>query len=159
SYTVTDLGVLPGGAFSAGLGINSMGQVSGNSEAMDTDGFGQRAFVTTGSGMLDLGLPDVPFVLSSTAPALNDVGQLVVNGSNGAFHVFIWQAGSFTGVKALPNAIYSEGHRINDAGHVVGSVVLQQPDGSFPHHAFLYDGSQMIDLNPLFGGDYSDATD
>lgn len=157
SYTVTDLGVLPGGGFSSGLGINTAGQVAGTSDA--GGGSGQRGVLVGDAGMLNLGLPPVPFVLYSTAPSLNDTGAIIVNGNNGAPHAFIWSAGGFTDITTLPNAVYSEGERINNDGHVVGSVVLELPGGNFPHHAFHYDGKQMIDLNPLFGQTYSDAAD
>jgi probable HAF family extracellular repeat protein len=160
SYTVTDLGVLPGGISSNGLDINEASQVSGVSDATDADGFGKRGFLFDADEMLNLGLPPLPSVLYSTAPALNDVGQLVVNGTNGAFHAFLWSDGDFVDIQqGLPNAVYSEGVALNDAGHIVGDVVLDQGGGNFPHHAFLYDGATMIDLNPLFGGNYSDAVD
>jgi probable HAF family extracellular repeat protein len=159
SYVLTDLGFLPGGSFSVGLGINASGEVTGSSDSSDANGSGQRAFQVRDGVMANLGLPPVPFALLSTAPALNDVGDVVVNGYNGAFHAFIWRDGAFTDLTTLPNAIYSEGRQINNDGHVVGSVVIELPGGNFPHHAFHHDGKQMIDLNSLFGGNYSDATD
>lgn len=154
-YTITDLGLLPNGISSAGQGINSMAEVAGSSNTYS----GERAFLFTAGAMLDLGLPPVQGVLSVVGQALNDKGAVVVNPSNGAPHAFIWQAGGYTDITNLANAIYSEGHRINNDGHVVGSVVLELPGNNFPHHAFLYDGSTMSDLNPFFGGDYSDAAD
>jgi probable HAF family extracellular repeat protein len=158
-YSMTDLGVLPGGNSSAGLGIDTAGQIAGTSDAADPSGTGERGFLATESGVINLGLPPVPFVLSSAAPDLNDNRQVIVNGNNGAPHAFIWSNGVFTNITTLPDAVYSEGHRIDKYGRVVGSVVLQLPNNSFPHHAFLYTGQAMIDLNPWFGNDYSDALD
>lgn len=159
NYTVTDLGVLPGGGFSSGLSINSAGDVAGASDAQDSQGFNKRGFLSQDGFMMNLGLPPVSSVLFSVATAVNDGGRVVVNGSNGAFHAFTWEDGGYTDLTTISDVIYSEGRRINDGGQVVGSITLELPGNNFPHHAFLHDGSQMIDLNPLFGGNYSDASD
>ena len=86
SYTITDLGVLPGGASSSGLGINSLSQVAGTSDASDANGSGKRGMLVDHGVMTNLGLPPVPMVLFSAAPSLNDMGDIIVNGNNGAYH-------------------------------------------------------------------------
>ena len=50
-YIVLDLGTLPGGTASGGYGINSSGQVTGNS---DYPGIGQHTFLyAINTGMMD----------------------------------------------------------------------------------------------------------
>src|SRR5262249_48333267 len=138
---------------------NAVGDVSGSSYAQDALGFGQRAMVVLDGTMINLGIPGIPFGLFSEAPDLNDAGQVIVNGNNGANHAFVWQDGSYTDITTLDGALYSDARRINNAGEVVSNVVIQLPGGNFPHHALHYDGKQMSDINSLFGGDYSDAAD
>lgn len=152
-YTITEVGLLPGGGFNHGQDINSAGAVAGDSDSDE----GKHGFLSHGDAVEDLGLPDLPFVLTSEAAGVNDTGSVVLNATNGAPHAYIWHSGEYTDIQDLPGALYSEGARINDAGHVVGDFVFDAGGGLFPHHAFFYDGASMIDLFPSLG--YSDAHD
>src|SRR5262245_29283567 len=79
TYTIIDLVTLPGGAFSGAAAINNRGQVAGASDTSTADEIGRRAFIRTGGVLIDLGLADVPFALSSEAVAINALGQTVFN--------------------------------------------------------------------------------
>src|SRR6266851_1519853 len=73
SFTVKDLGALPGGIFSVARGINEHGQVVGFSE---TNGLSQsHAFLFEHGAMVDLGtLPGAEF---GEATGINNRGQVV----------------------------------------------------------------------------------
>jgi probable HAF family extracellular repeat protein len=85
---VTDLGMLPGGYFSAAYGINDRGQVVGWSTSA-TSGADHASLYDYGV-MTDLGM--LPGGNSSTASAINNRGQIV--GYSGTpyspWHAAIW---------------------------------------------------------------------
>jgi probable HAF family extracellular repeat protein len=109
-----ELGVLPGGVFSAAYGLNDAGQVVGWSEAFD----GNHAFLWEGGQMIDLGW--------GTAVDINNAGQ-IVGYANGAA---IWN----DGVMAELNDLVPAGSglnllsatAINDAGQIVVYAVNAQ---------------------------------
>src|SRR5579859_5084734 len=73
SFTVNDLGILPGGLVSVARGINDRGQIVGDSA---TSGFFQpHAFLFEHGAMVDLGL--LPGANFSQANAINNRGQIV----------------------------------------------------------------------------------
>src|SRR5438105_3281557 len=75
-YTVVSIGTLPGGGNSHANGINSTGAVAGT--ATDTsNGYNNRAVLYTSGRLINLGVLDVPFPLSSEALALSDEGEVV----------------------------------------------------------------------------------
>ena len=142
-----DLGTLSG-IFSGGSGINASGQVTGDSNhpsANHPRSF--HAFVwDPATGMRDLG--GLGKVVSSHGSGINDSGQ--VTGSStiaGEFdyHAFLWDPA--TGMKNLGTlgGGVSYGHGINASGQVTG---VSNTSGG-PFHAFLWDGSGMLDLNDL----------
>jgi probable HAF family extracellular repeat protein len=118
-----ELGVLPGGAFSAAYGLNDAGQVVGYSEAWD----GTHAILWDDGQMIDLGWGTV-------AADINNAGQ-IVGWSN------IWVDGLMANLNDLVPAgsgltIWSA-NAINDAGLIVGTAL----DAQGFQHAVL--------LNPL----------
>lgn len=118
-----ELGVLPGGVFSAAYGLNDAGQVVGWSESWD----GDHAFLWDDGQMIDLGW-------GSAAADINNAGQ-IVGGAN------IWS----DGVKANLNDLVPAGsgltiwsaNAINEAGQIVATAL----DARGAQHAVL--------LNPL----------
>jgi len=78
---MTDLGDLPGGGYSAARGINNAGQVVGYTGTVA----GQSAFLWQDGVMTDLsavsGVAGTGWTLAEAA-AINDVGQIVGNGTN-----------------------------------------------------------------------------
>ena len=70
-YTVTDLGTLPGGSYSAGLSINNSGQVVGFS---NFSGSGNQAIPTVWNGSIPTALGALPAVTAGQAKSINDSG-------------------------------------------------------------------------------------
>ena len=93
-YTVIDLGTL-GGSGSTGLGINSLGQVTGSSYTASNAA--NHAFLYGGGVMTDLG---TLAGLYSTGYGVNDVGQ--VTGASGDYQrAFLYSGGVMTDLGAL----------------------------------------------------------
>src|SRR5580704_7045709 len=93
SYTITDIGTLPGGTSSVATAINASGEVAGYS---DTDGNNDRdhAFTWTASGGLhDLGT--LPGDVFSHAEAINSAGDVVgfSRDSQGIDNAVLWMPG------------------------------------------------------------------
>jgi probable HAF family extracellular repeat protein len=135
-----DLGTL-GGPESRAYGINDQGEVTGWAQ---TRNFQFHAFLYTNGLMVDLGTLGGR---TSQGRAINNKGQ--VTGwseppGNDAFHrAFLYSDGT---MKALVDALESDGLGINDKGDVVGSACGRAPIGC---RAFLYSKGRTIDLNTV----------
>ena len=156
SFTIKDLGTLPGGDLSTARGINDRGQVVGDSE---TKGFSQpHAFLFEDGVMVDLGTLPGAGALFSEAFGINNRGQvagfsgspvlfeyavLFENGVNGVI-VNLGTLGSNNGSGAL--GINNRGQVVGEAGTASGAI-----------HAFLFDNGAMVDLGTLPGGSFSIA--
>ncbi len=148
SYSITDLGTLPGIPVSGAEGVNASGQVVGG-------GGGGNAFLWDSTyGIQDLGSLAAH---GSDAGGINASSQ-VVGTSNVAgldVHAFLWD--SVNGMQDLGTlgGARSQALGINDSGQVVGYADLV---GDFPGHAFLWDSSGgMQDLGTLPGDGNSSA--
>jgi probable HAF family extracellular repeat protein len=154
-----DLGVLKGQVFSRANGINAMGQVVGFSSPK-RDSTESRAFMwSSQTGMIDIGTLGGSY---AQAYAINDDGyitgasQTQGMGPMVTTHAFIYR---------LPNPPYrrynpmsdlgvlgglsSYGMAINSYNHVAGYATIKANDERV--HAFLHDGTKMIDLGSLGG--------
>jgi probable HAF family extracellular repeat protein len=149
---VTDLGVLPGYAYSRANGINAKGQVVGFSSTQ-RDSAESRAFLwTKQGGMSDIGTLGGAF---AQANAINDVGFITGTAQTMAMipttHAFLYcqQCAGLVGMRDLGvlGGYSSYGTAINKANHVVGYSTLAANEGRI--HAFFYDGSRMVDLGSL----------
>jgi probable HAF family extracellular repeat protein len=151
-----DLGTLGILSFSRANGINASGQVVGFS-GKQLDGDNSRAFIVNTSipsiSMLDLGTLGG---LYAQALGINDSGFVTGNSqtigsvtASGPTHAFIWEI--TTGMLDLGTLAgdFSYGTSINANNHVVGYSTINNVDERV--HAFLHDGTQMLDLGSLGG--------
>jgi len=142
-YTITDLGTL-GGTQSQGFGINSLGQVAGYSTLSgDTVG---HAFIYSAGKMTDLGTFGGA---SSIGYGIDDSGQVVgsadLQSPSPTPHAFLYTtAGRMIDLGTL-GGLTSVAYAINNAGQVTG----QADTGTLKTHAFLYNGSSMLDIGTL----------
>src|ERR1022692_1278460 len=143
TYTITDLGTLPGNSVSKAHALNDAGEAAGVSEtptaAIATMFRGGKAtsISTLGSSV-------------SVANAINGSGEIAgwnSYNSNVTFdpQAFIYSNGSMQNINSpalFPSG--TEANGINNAGEVVGTGYLSPSN----FHAFLYSGGKMKDLGP-----------
>lgn len=140
--TFRDLGLLPGGDWSAAYGINDAGTVVGYG---NVDSVTYRGFVWTATGgMMELGTLGGS---DSEAMAVNDSGEVVGQASlaDGSVHAFSAIGAMMTDLGSLGGSSYA--YDINDSGEIVGYSWLSGSGGDT--HAFLYENGAMVDLNSL----------
>ena len=143
---ITPLGTL-GGGYSAGFGINDLGQVVGESDLPGN--LSIHAFRTDAAGVMrDLGTLGGS---QSIAYQINNRGQAVGRArtaGDAAYHAFLADVdGTMTDLGTL-GGTYSAALGINEAGLIVGDVYT--PGANL---AFLYRDGAMIDLNTLIPAD------
>lgn len=174
SYTVTDLGALPGDLISFAFDINDLGQVVGYSnpgkrkskyDPADPD----HAFLWQNGNMTQLQTPNGSS--SSSATGINNSGLVVGSSydnnatiSRGVVReqqrAALWNKGTATNL-AAPNgnsSLYYTAASINSKQQVVGSTLgSSSPESASPlYHAILWQNAQTSDLGTL-GGTYSAA--
>jgi probable HAF family extracellular repeat protein len=139
---MADLGTL-GGTISQGRGINSSGEVAGESTI---DALFHRAFFFNGTFMENLG---VVAGASSKATAINDAHMITGLSTSvaGPGHAFLYDGVEMHDIGTLGISV-SEGRAINATGQIAG---FSFPPGSFDQHAIFYDGAIMHDLGTLGG--------
>jgi probable HAF family extracellular repeat protein len=155
-----DLGVLKGQVYSRANGINAVGQVVGFSgPTRDSDQ--SRAFMwSSQTGMIDIGTLGGAY---AQAYAINDDGyitgasQTQGMGPMVTTHAFIYRPPQPPYRRNNPmvdlgvlGGLSSYGMAINSYNHVVGYSTIKTNDERV--HAFLHNGTKMIDLGSL-GGD------
>jgi probable HAF family extracellular repeat protein len=168
SYSVTDLGTLPGGAAggSEAFAINKTGQVVGwawNGSQVDAFLWTPSTPNGTIGTMIDLGTlggNSTSGLPSSWALAINNASKVQVVGeaftAGSGYHAFLWTQGGTDGVPSnlqmkdlgtLPGDTNSTAYGINDAGNVVGAT----DNGMGAHHPFLWQNGVMTNLDPNGG--------
>jgi probable HAF family extracellular repeat protein len=136
-----DLGTLPTGPYSAGWGINNLGDVVGESSTQVNGVNVRHAFLyTDAGGMIDL----TPTDDSSIAHDINDAGQVTGYRTGSAHRAFRWQAGSFQDLGVLPGMAHSFGFAIEPGGAVAGSS--KSASGNSEHIARFTDAQGLQDL-------------
>jgi probable HAF family extracellular repeat protein len=129
SYTVTDLGALPGDLSSTGNWINATGQIAGCADTSTgstvpcTNNLpGAHAFLwSSGTGLQDLGT--LPGGDSSQAYGINNAGKVIgfSFNSQGFSRGFAWTQGKgMIELGTLPGGTYSAAIAIDSLGDVVG---------------------------------------
>lgn len=148
SYTLTDLGTLPGWPSAIPAAINDAGQVTGNDFSSMPY---QNAFLYSGGTLTDLGnLGRV----ASVGLAINNAGQVVgFTGTQGSDeHAFLYSNGTMVDLTPSSTA-RSSANGINDKGQVVGYFT----NGSSPIQAALFSGGTIQSLGALTPGGSSEA--
>jgi probable HAF family extracellular repeat protein len=153
SYSVTNLGVLPGAGYtqSFGQGLSANGQVTGYSSGTTDHAFRW----TTGGGMQDLGTLGSQYPISY-GNGINNAGQVagLSTDTSGQDRAFLWTPGS--GMQVLPTLGGSRGgaNGINDSGQVVGYAT----NASGRDRPFLWTATGGIqDLGALSGDNAGQA--
>ena len=136
SFTITDLGTLPGGSYSAADAVNAHGEIVGYSNTASGD---QHAFsYTRAGGMVDLGT--LPGGVFSQATAVNNRGEIVgyAGTPTGQEHAFFYTPSrGMVDLGTLPGGSYSMATGVNDRGEVVGVADTATCCGDLAH-AFSY---------------------
>jgi len=147
--TMTDLGA-PYGPGSPGYAhdINGAGMVVGSGAGISPGNSYSTsvAFLYDGTTMQSLGIASD----YSSATAINDLGQIVgwMNETPDPRHAFLYEDGVVTDLGTLGEGSWqsSLANDINAGGLIVGESRISNAE--LPH-AFIHDGTEMIDLNDL----------
>ena len=141
--SITDLGVLPGGSYSAANGINASGQITGYAQGSDGN---DRAFLYTGGVMTDIGL--LPGNVASVGMSINEAGHVVGYSfsTTGSTHAFLYD-GQMRDLGVLSQSSdFSRALTINNSDEVAGHSVTDSSES----RAFVFDGAKGLrDLNSL----------
>src|SRR5580704_13704434 len=143
TYTITDLGTLPGNTISQAFALNDAGEVAGVSDTPTA------AIATLFSGGKATSISTLGSSVS-VANAINGSGEIAGWNSYNSSASFNPQAFLYSNSKMLninsasvfPSG--TEAYGINNAGEVVGTGYLS--DSNF--HAFLYTGGKITDIGP-----------
>ncbi len=143
TYTVTDLGTLPGNTVSEAYALSDTGEAAGTS----SNPTGAIAVMFSGGTVTNINM-----VVNnvSLATAINGSGEIagykiIQSNVNSESRAFLYSNGRMTNVTSaslFPSG--TEAYGINNSGEVVGTGYLS--DSNF--HAFLYSGGKMTDLGP-----------
>lgn len=164
SYSITNLGTLPGSKDSAAFDINDSGQIVGRSYDTLDGGYDERGFLYSNGQIMDLGTLSGMKHISVTA--INNSGQ-VVGEAYGALNrkedigspAILYSNGQITNLGIYSGGTSSYAFDINDSGQTVGSSNSWDVfDESNDERAVLYNNGQMRDLGLLPGATSSTAT-
>ena len=144
---IADLGTL-GGSAGVGLGVSGLGHVVGYSNQVP--GGASVATLWRDGAVINM-TPDLAAGQGSSARAINDSGQAVVQISYG--DGFLWENGVRTPLGDLGGGFGSFPQDINNAGQIVGSSHT-----GVMSHAFLWHSGAMTDLGLLPGDEDSGAS-
>jgi probable HAF family extracellular repeat protein len=141
----TDLGALSGN-YSSANAINGVGEIVGESDVVLLGSTNVHAFRYGGQSMTDLGTLGGGY---SSAKGVNDSGIIVgesevVSGGITNLHGFIFRNGSMSDLGTFGGSS-SSASAINNRGMVVGYATDQNEQSN----AFLYDGTNMLNLASL----------
>ncbi|MDQ6931212.1 MAG: HAF repeat-containing protein [Candidatus Eremiobacteraeota bacterium] len=146
---MTDLGTLGArgsGSYHTAQGINNAGQIVGTSY----NALGNfLAVLWTHGKIQSLGTLGGDW---SQAFAINGKGQVTGQAytrNNLQAHAFLWSAGRMADLGTLPSSSYSAGYAINSSGTIVGRADLSTGGTLLVYHAFVYNGTKMLDLNTM----------
>jgi probable HAF family extracellular repeat protein len=141
TYTIKDLGTLPGGHSSGAKAINATAQVTGF--AYDSNDTISDVFRYSNGLLTDLGTLGGS---SAIGNGINSSGQVAGYSTNASltYRAFLSIGNTLTDIGDLGGGS-SVAYGVNDSGQVVGASYL--PDGEV--HPFLYGNGKMTDLGTL----------
>ncbi|HET9347113.1 MAG TPA: hypothetical protein VFO05_15580 [Candidatus Limnocylindrales bacterium] len=155
TYSIQDLGTLPGDYASVAMGINALGDVVGWSSGPS----GTRAFLyTDAGGMTVLAAPSGRPVTTARAVSANRtvVGTASAGGTD-IGHAVRWQAGVPRDLGTLGTGAFSEARGVNSTGVTVGTSYTNG-GGLLGIHAFRFtDAADMVDLTPATDDAHAEA--
>jgi probable HAF family extracellular repeat protein len=140
TFTVQDLGVLPGGVNSSGDAINANGDIAGWSETAA----GHHPVLWRGSRMRDLGLP---FGTDAFATGVSNDRTVVGHATDaaGERRAFVWKAGVFDVIAAPSKDIAF--NAVNDSGMAAGA--FRHAGKTSAIHAIRWTkAGGIVDLHP-----------
>jgi len=157
--STSDLGTLGGnynGGYSCAYGINSLGEIVGESTVSQAQRNTTHAVLYNGKNKQDLGVLGGDY---SSANSINDAGEIVgqssvVWGSVTNIHAFLYSGDALQDL-GPSSAAYSNARGINNAGLIVGEGEVVS-GGVKNLHAFVWRDGQIVDLG-TFGGSSSSA--
>jgi probable HAF family extracellular repeat protein len=122
SVSITDLGTLPGGTYSAASGINAGGDIVGSARTATGE---EHAVLWRNGTIMDLGTLGGTF---SQAHGINAAGRVVgrATTSLGEERGFLWEDGRMTNLGVPPGATQSIAFGIN-----AGGVIVAYTDAGF----------------------------
>ena len=163
-----DLTLFDADSYGDAVAIADNGDVVGYSGGVDSDSDVTRAVLWSANGTKKIIDPctegwiawDYTYVCHSSAHAINNVGQIVVESDvNGAsLAVRFTVAGDRLYIPRIPGSSSSYASAINDAGQVVGTSYWQVPLSAVGRAFFWSPISRTIDLGSLPGRQWSEAT-
>jgi probable HAF family extracellular repeat protein len=158
----SNLGVLPGGSYSIGQGINASGQVVGQGDTTTASGTEVHAFRTTSTGGLnaasDLGV--LSGMNGSRAFGINQSGQAVGDSFNSSGADVAFRADPGSAMKSLgllSGGTYSQAVAINASAMVVGNADTSSAGQVAYRTTAGGDLSTATILGFLKGGSFSSA--
>jgi probable HAF family extracellular repeat protein len=161
-YSVTDLGTLPGTAYSQPFGINESGQVTGWATSFMVgvpNDLPSYAFLYDEGKLMDigtLGLPDssLPYGIAGGRKRGDwerddEKSKTRVTGFSGnpqsQFHAFLYEDHFMRDLGVLPGGTQSTGYAVNRSGEVVGDA----DNSSGVTQPFLYKHGNMVSIGTL----------
>ena len=146
-YSLTDIGLLPGGNYSFGTAINNSGTVIGYG---GTGTNTQSAFIWKNGVMSDFSTLAGGVAGGGIIQGINSFGEIVGIGPNGAFS---WMNGVRSDLGFFPSSgASSTATAVNDSGQIVGWGYA----GPGSYHAWRWQNNAFTDLGTL-GGPQSQA--
>jgi len=145
SYSITDLGLLPGGTSSFATGINDRGEATGTGDS--SQGF-YRAWRYSRGALTDLGALGGSAAWTFTY-GINNRGDVTGYSftAAGEARAFLYHDGTMQDIGTL-GGTESGGYAINNAGEITGA---SNTPGDTESLAFIYSDGSMVGLGHLGG--------
>jgi probable HAF family extracellular repeat protein len=149
-YSITDLGVLPGGTLTSASAISTNGLATGSG---DTNSATSQPFFWSGSAILPVSPVSSSFAFGTGVNSAGSVAGYEFSADFSTVRAFL-NNGSPTYIPLLPGGTNNAATGINDPGIVVG----YSSTGAVSEMAFVYSGGVASQLGTLPGGTTSRAT-